>query len=422
MTRTKTRTLANLPNNTVSVKDFGAVGDGVVNDSPAIKEALQWLFSEVESQKSLYVPSGIYNLEQTVVIDQVNPKNSQLAIYGDGATSVFHCNDPNGGIKINGFAPAIYLTLDGLQFCPGTGNGGTAFAFWYTYDNINTKNRHGIWMRDCVVDTLVAENFVDGWIDVFKFHGASRVKIQDTTVWNYWWELDDAGDPVGKMFDLTDCYNPWMEDVYCNGAGKYGVYNVRGAFNEGGNFSNINIVGPSIGLYINQSDEGEETGRHPGVWIRNAHMNCAAINIHVEKCSYVLIQNNLFYGLPREYDLPGSPSFIDIYTKDSRGINIINNSFGSGSLEVMDRRHVYVDGTSNSIHISDNQLDASCQQQPFYFKPEAFNVTVHQPTAPSRNTYFKYPDGTAAPIPTYLTQGAPSDSTYVYKYEVYSTT
>ena len=415
MTRTKTRALANVPNNTVSVKDFGAVGDGVENDSPAIKEALEWLFSEQDSQKSLHVPSGIYNLEETIDLGAVNPKNSQLAIYGDGATSVFHCNGPNGGIKVNAFAPSIYLTLDSLQFCPGTGNGGTAFAFWFTYDNPNTKNRHTIWMRNCVVDTLAAENLSDGWVDVFKFHGASRVKIQDTTIWNYWKEVDESGEPVGKMIDLTDCYKPWLEDVYVNGAGAYGIYNVRKSFNEGGNFNNVNTVGPSIGLYIAQDITEGGSGRHPEIWIKNSHINSKAVNIKIEGCKYVWIKDCLLYSAPSDDELSGSPSMVDIYVKDSLGINIKGNIFGSGSLTVMDRRHVYVAGTSRGVDISDSQLDASCQRQPFFFQSETSNITFHQPTEPTRNTYFENSNGEPATMPEYLTQGAPADSTYVYK-------
>lgn len=419
MTRTNNRASANGPSNAVSVKDFGAQGDGVVNDSPAIKKALEWLFSEQNSQKSLYVPSGIYNLEETIDLGLVNPKNSQLAIYGDGATSVFHCNDRNGGIKITAFAPTIYLTLDSLQFCPGTDNGGTAFAFWFTYDNPNTKNRHMIWMRNCVVDTLIAENRTDGWVDVFKFHGASRIKIQDTTVWNYWNEVDETGNPVGKMIDLTDCYKPWLEDLYVNGAGAYGVYNVRKSFNEGGNYNNVNVVGPVIGIYIAQDTTLGGTGRHPEVWIKNSHLNCKAMNIRIEGCKYVWVKDCLLYSAPSDYSLTGSPEMIDVYVKDSVGVNMIGNIFGSGSLEVMDRRHAYIGGVTRGVLINDSVLDASCEKQPFYFQPDTSNITFHQPTIPTRDTYMTNSLGEPAELPGYLTQGGPEDTTYVYRYEVY---
>jgi len=417
MTRTNNRALANWPNNAVSVLDFGAVGDGVVNDSPAIKTALEWLFSEQNSQKSLYVPSGIYNLETAIELS-VNPNNSQLAIYGDGATSVFHCKDVNGGIKINTFSNAVYLTLDSLQFCPGEGNGGTAHALWFTYDNRGTKNRHQIWMRNCVVDTLSRDNFSDGWVDVFKFHSASRVKIQDTTIWNVWKEVDASGDPVGKMIDLYDCYKPWLKDIYCNGAGKYGVYNLREGFNEGGNYNNVNIVGPSIGIFIQQNPT---TSRHPEVWIKDSHMNCKAENISITGCKYVWIKDCLLYGAPSTDGRPGSPTMRDIFVDSCIGVNIIGNVFGSGSLTIMDRRHVFLEGTSQHVNISKSQLDAPIQQKPFFFRDTTHDITFHQEVAPIHSSYFTDQAGAAVTMPGYLVQGNVTDSVYVYRYATYYT-
>lgn len=72
---------------TVSVKDFGAVGDGVVNDTAAIQDAVDFA---VLNGKSLYVPSGTYLISSITV-------NSGLYICGDNPNeSVFKQTGPTG--------------------------------------------------------------------------------------------------------------------------------------------------------------------------------------------------------------------------------------------------------------------------------------------------------------------------------------
>ena len=58
MTRTKTRALANWPNNAVSVLDFGAMGDGVTDDTAAIQLALDTV--SAAGGGTVFVPSGTY--------------------------------------------------------------------------------------------------------------------------------------------------------------------------------------------------------------------------------------------------------------------------------------------------------------------------------------------------------------------------
>ena len=419
MTRTKTRALANWPNNAVSILDFGAMGDGVTDDSTALELALTWLFSGTKANKSLYVPSGVYNLDKLVQLS-ISPDSSQFTIYGDGATSVFHCKDPNGGIKINTASNAVYLTIDGLQFCPGEGNGETAFALWFTYDLPNVKNRHSVWMRNCVVDTLTRDNFNDGWVDVFKLHGVHRLKIQDTTIFNQYRPLDANGNTIGKMLDLEDCYKPWIENIYCNGKNQYGIYNLKNDFNEGGTFLNCNIVGPLIGILIKQNPADM---RHPEVWIKNSHMNCEQINIDIYGSKYIWIVDNLLYGGPSEYNMPGSPKFIDIQCTDCYGVNIDGNIFGTYSFEEYDRRHVKLNGSNaKSINVTNSQLDARCTVPPFFFGAEASDITFHQQTPPLNMSYYRDKDGQGTAVPENLIQGNATNSVFVYRYDVWNRT
>jgi len=63
---------------TVSVKDFGAVGDGVADDTVAIQDAIN--AANVDGGKSVYFPAGDYIVSSTIN----STSAGQLLIYGDG--------------------------------------------------------------------------------------------------------------------------------------------------------------------------------------------------------------------------------------------------------------------------------------------------------------------------------------------------
>lgn len=68
----------------VSVKDFGAVGDGVANDTQAILDAL----NSLTSGGALYFPAGTYKFQRGDGAAQPDTiPTSNILIYGDGAAS-----------------------------------------------------------------------------------------------------------------------------------------------------------------------------------------------------------------------------------------------------------------------------------------------------------------------------------------------
>lgn len=78
MTRTKTRALANWPNNAVSVLDYGAKGDGVTDDTAAIQEAIDNL-----DEQTLFMPAGLYVISSTIDFTSVSLDGEHAKITGN---------------------------------------------------------------------------------------------------------------------------------------------------------------------------------------------------------------------------------------------------------------------------------------------------------------------------------------------------
>ena len=89
-----TRTVASKLNDVISVKDFGAVGDGVTDDSRAIKAALDYANSI--GGGSVYLPAGTYlkkDLSSSPSEYVVLYVYSNTTLFGDGDSSVILFDD-----------------------------------------------------------------------------------------------------------------------------------------------------------------------------------------------------------------------------------------------------------------------------------------------------------------------------------------
>ena len=99
----------------ISVKDYGAVGDGVTDDTEAMERAFA---DAARLQVSLYVPSGTYIIRRPLTI------KSGMEIYGDGANSIIKktpaawhklTDKINKGVYNNDEYHTITLKVDGID-------------------------------------------------------------------------------------------------------------------------------------------------------------------------------------------------------------------------------------------------------------------------------------------------------------------
>jgi hypothetical protein len=115
------RTVQSKLQETVSVKDFGATGDGTTDDTAAINAAI------IGAQgKTLYIPAGQYKLTSTINFGKTT------SILGEGAqASVFVLTHSGVGIQINNPLPAVGDTYNQTFEKFGiTANASTTNAFF----------------------------------------------------------------------------------------------------------------------------------------------------------------------------------------------------------------------------------------------------------------------------------------------------
>jgi len=126
---------------TVSVKDFGAVGDGVTDDTAAINAALA-------TKKSVYFPSGTYMTTGGHVIPYVNETTDQT-IFGDAAFSTI-IKKISGTLAVFDFRQFVHTSIKDLTI-DGNGLAGVGIM-WRSHnaiiDHIIIKNvaDYAIWI------------------------------------------------------------------------------------------------------------------------------------------------------------------------------------------------------------------------------------------------------------------------------------
>lgn len=136
----------------ISVKDFGAVGNGTTNDTAAFQAA-------IAASNYVFVPSGTY------LLDPVNLK-SNLVIYGEGLSSLLKANGTTGILCNNasGLGNAMtYVEIANLAFTGAASKAiyqsdVTAYSSWFwIHDNFFDKS-----LAECIKLNMIESQWIEG--------------------------------------------------------------------------------------------------------------------------------------------------------------------------------------------------------------------------------------------------------------------
>jgi hypothetical protein len=119
-----------------TVKDFGAVGDGITDDTAAINRALEQLYCrEINPQirRSLFFPAGVYRVTETILVPPY------ATLWGEGAKgSIIRLDNSVDDSTLNSY---VARTCDSLQqYGVNIGLNGAIAPQYITIQNLGFEN------------------------------------------------------------------------------------------------------------------------------------------------------------------------------------------------------------------------------------------------------------------------------------------
>lgn len=195
----------------ISVKEYGAVGDGVTNDAPAFNTWLDYIAS---NNKIGYIPNGVYNIASVITYR----KNGNIMIIGeDRNNTVIHANGTS--ISCFDFRNCNVRFLENFSInCNGFKNQTSGHA-------INMVDCNQIDDFSCYIRNITISNVAYSAIQIYNTSGSTltyNVNIIDVNVYGLGKTYNtDNIHPSGII--LENCFNAIVQRVECANVRSYPI-------------------------------------------------------------------------------------------------------------------------------------------------------------------------------------------------------
>jgi hypothetical protein len=319
-----TRSVQSKERDIVSVKDFGAVGDGVADDTAAFVAALA-------TGKSVFIPDGIY-----CITSQLTVSTPGQMIYGlgysksivqrgnDSSFDIFYVSAAYGAVfrnfKIQEINVSQTNTGSFITLPIGGGTDVVIEGMWFWYGNVQVRCLQGT--SNITFSNTVFETARKGAI----FSSSSvRNKIIGCTFWKNSADFSNPADRGYAIFLAKDGTYSFGSDNW-NIVGNYFAENVYGPFLIANSSEGLQIVGNFFEI-PSQVDNGQKS------------------DMEFTSCTRISITGNV------------SDSIINSYSPSSRGCKYVVDLSGGGNSNIVIGANQFEPGVLGTINDPSRVVD-----------------------------------------------------------------
>jgi len=313
----------------VSIRWFGATGDGTTDDYPAIQLAFNWAQSYVKGKSAgvnIHFPFGEYRMSQQAICDLV-PAGTPLTgavginLVGDGPAETLIVAMPSNttgcfrltsGKNLEAFAVRHMAFLSHLPEDAPTNNG-----IALTIDSAIKRGdpgygdqpRWSVILDDLWVagygkshsDIARAGNWLKGIYIADKYHP----KLSNIRCLARYSGTLGARTASEYAIHMHACYSSDLSHIYIHGSWEYGVW-LDDLYNAPGGWEDFRLVdsfiaGPNFGFGVVHDNDIEPSSQltEPGGLISGLHLNARKHGITIRNHHQVIIEGLYAYA-PRE--------------------------------------------------------------------------------------------------------------------------
>jgi hypothetical protein len=366
----------------LSVKDFGAIGDGVADDAPSIQAAVDYCNA---NQKTLFVPNGVYRLASRIEITSTTAGSVYVHIIGEDVSNtrftVDGSENSDGAFYFYKNGPLLDVTIQNIFILAksATGNCGTAIHAEEIQGGASILR--SVYLKNICVNTedgLVSQTAAGAmtpaspayWTNGIVVKHSNRPILDTVVVDNPKCDSNDdairykdnSASYLGSVgIDVSDCYGPSVELCVARQFSVGFRAYTSATSTEGGEFRGITAVNVKTGVLI---DADGSAGVEPGLNISGNHINFRDYGVYINKRKSIVVEGILFYHQNTQQGAAGYgiANPIDVYIPNGNDALIQSNRFTYNA--GVDRIGAYVanftagTGVEPNLRVSDNIFDA----------------------------------------------------------------